>query len=248
MNYYNEYDKNAAAWLRELIKAGLIPEGTVDERSIVDVKPEELNGYTQCHFFAGIGGWSYALQLAGWDGPVWTGSCPCQPFSSAGKGKGTDDERHLWPEFARLIRECRPATVFGEQVASEEWLDVASTDLEVQGYSVGAAVLRADCIGADHARRRLYWVASNANGERQPQSWKCKQDPGDYAQDAFGEADRLVDAVRRKALPFLCGGHDGIPGRVGQVACTGFGNAIVPQVAAEFIQAYMEIKSKGSNQ
>ncbi len=83
--YYNEIDPHAAAWLRELIKAGHITDGEVDERSIEDVTPEDLLGFTQCHFFAGIGGWSYALRLAGWpdDRPVWTGSCPCQPFSAA---------------------------------------------------------------------------------------------------------------------------------------------------------------------
>jgi len=120
MNYYNEHDPKAAAWLRENIKSGLIPQGEVDERSITEIKPHELTNFTQCHFFAGIGGWSLALQLAGWpaDRSVWTGSCPCQPFSSAGKGLGDKDERHLWPVFFDLIAKCRPQTVFGEQVAS----------------------------------------------------------------------------------------------------------------------------------
>jgi hypothetical protein len=88
--YYNEIDPKAAAWLRELIKQGHIADGVVDERSIVDVSPDELRGFTQCHFFAGIGVWSYALRSAGWadDRPVWTGSCPCQPFSSAGRRGG----------------------------------------------------------------------------------------------------------------------------------------------------------------
>ena len=54
--YYNEIDRFAAAWLRELIKAGLLPDGEVDERSIADVSPGDLAGFTQCHFFAGIGG------------------------------------------------------------------------------------------------------------------------------------------------------------------------------------------------
>ena len=120
MNYYNEFDPKAAAWLRQLIAAGLIPPGEVDTRSITDVSPNDLRPFMQCHFFAGIGGWPLALQLAGWPAtrPVWTGSCPCQPFSSAGKQLGTADERHLWPVFANLIRECRPSVVFGEQVAS----------------------------------------------------------------------------------------------------------------------------------
>src|SRR6185369_15459542 len=140
--YYNEIDPYAAQWLRNLIAANLIAPGDVDERSIVDVRPAELAGYTQCHFFAGIGGWSYALRLAGWadDRPVWTGSCPCQPLSSAGKRKGHADERHLWPAFHRLIAECRPATVFGEQVASKdgrEWFSAVRADLEGSGYACG---------------------------------------------------------------------------------------------------------------
>ena len=64
--YYNEFDPFAAAWLRELIAAGLVASGDVDERSIVDVQAGDVAGYAQCHFFAGIGGWSYALRLAGW--------------------------------------------------------------------------------------------------------------------------------------------------------------------------------------
>src|SRR5215471_7406564 len=115
--YYNEMDPQKAAWLRELIKAGVIAPGEVDERSITDVEPDDLVGYAQCHFFAGIGVWSYALRLAGWpdDRPVWTGSCPCPSFSVAGKGRGFADPRHLWPAWYRLIRQCRPRTVFGEQ-------------------------------------------------------------------------------------------------------------------------------------
>jgi DNA (cytosine-5)-methyltransferase 1 len=162
--YYNEIDPFAAAWLRELIRAGLIAYGDVDERSIEDVRPSELAEYTQCHFFAGIGGWSAALQLAGWpdDRPVWTGSCPCQPFSAAGKGTGFADERHLWPAFHWLIEQCRPVRVFGEQVAGKNglaWLDLVSTDLESLGYACGAVVAPACGFGAPHKRERLYWVA-----------------------------------------------------------------------------------------
>lgn len=164
--YYNEFDKQKAAWLRELIRMGMIAPGEVDERSIHDVRADDLRGFTQCHFFAGIGVWSYALRQAGWpdEGPVWTGSCPCQPFSAAGKRKGTADERHLWPEWFRLVRECRPTVIFGEQVASKggmSWLDLVYADLEGQGYSVGALDLCAAGVGAPHIRQRLYFVGDS---------------------------------------------------------------------------------------
>ena len=170
MNYYNEFDPQAAQWLRNLIAAGLIPAGDVDERSIEDVIPNELRGYTQCHFFAGIAGWSLALDLAGWprDRPVWTGSCPCQPFSAAGKGDGFKDERHLWPAFQHLIAQCRPSIVFGEQVASkatDAWVDLVHADLENMGYAFGCIPFSAASIGAPHIRDRNYWVA-NANDAR----------------------------------------------------------------------------------
>lgn len=135
MNFYNENDPKAAAWLRELIKAGQLPQGHVDERSILEIKSDELKPYTQCHFFAGIGGWPLALHFAGWpeDKPAWTGSCPCQPFSDAGKGLGEADPRHLWPTWFRLIEQRNPTVIFGEQVASKSafgWLDGVFSDLE----------------------------------------------------------------------------------------------------------------------
>lgn len=162
--YYNEHDPFAAEWLRNLISAGHIAPGDVDERDIQDVRPDELRAYTQCHFFAGIGVWSHSLRKAGWPDsrPVWTGSCPCQPFSAAGKGGGFDDERHLWPAFFHLIEQCAPRVVFGEQVASKDglaWLDLVQADLEGAGYAVGAFDLCAAGFGAPHIRQRLYWVA-----------------------------------------------------------------------------------------
>ena len=163
--YYNEIDPKAAAWLRELIKRGLIADGVVDERSIIDVAPDELRDFTQCHFFAGIGVWSYALRSAGWadDRPVWTGSCPCQPFSAAGRRGGVDDERHLWPHWHHLISQCHPATIFGEQVASKDglgWLDLVCADMEATGYAIGAADLCAAGVGAPHIRQRLFFGAT----------------------------------------------------------------------------------------
>ncbi|ATZ34716.1 DNA cytosine methyltransferase [Escherichia coli] len=163
--YYNEIDPFAAQWLRNLIAAGHIAPGEVDERSIEDVTPDDLRGFTQCHFFAGIGVWSHSLRLAGWpdDRPVWTGSCPCQPFSAAGKGDGFADERHLWPHFFHLISERRPQHVFGEQVASgnaNAWFDLVQADLEGLGYAFGLVPFTSAGIGAPHIRERAYWVAN----------------------------------------------------------------------------------------
>lgn len=168
--YYNEFNPDAAQWLRNLIDAGHIAPGYVDERSIEDVHPGDLRDFTQCHFFAGIGVWSYALRQAGWPDtrPVWTGSCPCQPFSAAGKGAGFDDERHLWPAFHHLIKECAPATVIGEQVASKDadaWIDLVHTDLEALGYAFGAIPFPSAGVGAPHIRDRIYWVG-HANNPR----------------------------------------------------------------------------------
>lgn len=170
--YYNEIDPFAAQWLRNLIAGGHIAPGEVDERSIEDVTPDDLRGFTQCHFFAGIGVWSHSLRLAGWpdDKPVWTGSCPCQPFSTAGKGDGFADERHLWPAFFHLISECRPQHVFGEQVAAgnaNAWFDLVQTDLEGLGYAFGLVPFTSAGIGAPHIRERAYWVAESAGEQRQ---------------------------------------------------------------------------------
>lgn len=162
--YYNEIDPFAAQWLRNLIAGGHIAPGEVDERSIEDVTPDDLRGFTQCHFFAGIGVWSHSLRLAGWpdDKPVWTGSCPCQPFSAAGKGDGFADERHLWPAFFHLISERRPQHVFGEQVAAGNaniWFDLVQADLEGMDYTFGLVPFTSASIGAPHIRERAYWVA-----------------------------------------------------------------------------------------
>jgi DNA (cytosine-5)-methyltransferase 1 len=164
--YYNEHDPYPAQWIRNLIKAGLIPDGDVDERSITDVAADDVRGYRQCHFFAGIGVWSHSLRLAGWDDDraVWTGSCPCQPFSVAGKRAGFDDERHLWPAWFKLIAQCRPGVVFGEQVSSKDavaWIDAVFDDMEAAGYACGAVDLPACGVGAPHIRQRHFWLADS---------------------------------------------------------------------------------------
>lgn len=251
MVYYNEFDQKAAAWLRQLIKSGLIANGEVDERSIVDVRGSDLAGFAQCHFFAGIAGWSYALRIAGWpdEKPVWTGSCPCQPFSNSGEKNRQSDERHLCPDFARLIGECKPAIVFGEQVETAipaGWLDDAFDDLEAKAYACASTVLTARGAGARHERKRIYWVAkslcegpqgSNETGKglritAGASPAECG-DRGVYAR-ILHEPDAL--SVRKT---------DGLSRGVGFVH--GFGNAIVPQVAAEFIRACVGFSSDGTS-
>jgi len=221
--YYNEIDPFAAAWLRNLIAAGHLPAGDVDERSIVNVRADDLVGYTQVHFFAGVGGWPLALRLAGIpdDAPVWTGSCPCQPFSVAGKGRGADDERHLWPEMRRLVAECRPAIVVGEQVAGRaglDWLSAVRSDLEGLGYAVGAADLCAAGVGAPHLRQRLYWGAVADSMHTGWASWWTEPGGGQTARG--GGAVRLAYAHNAR-LEGRRSGRDGAaeraarPGGVG---------------------------------
>lgn len=205
--YYNEFDPYAAQWLRNLIAAGRIAPGIVDERSIEDVTPADLAGFTQCHFFAGVGVWSLALRKAGWpdDRPVWTGSCPCQPFSTAGAGAGFADPRHIWPSFAWLIRQCSPAVVFGEQVASkavEPWVDLVHADLEALGYAFGAVPFPSAGVGAPHIRDRLFWVADGNSLRREGLQRESSGglDRGNDQQRALlglgssGEAGRMADA------------------------------------------------------
>ncbi len=240
--YHNEHDPYSAQWTRNLMSKGLIPDGFVDERDVRDVQPMDLWGYSRWHFFSGIAGWAYALRLAGVpdDYPgVWTGSCPCQPFSAAGRGKGFADERHLWPAWFQLIREYRPAIVFGENVEAavrHRWLDVVFSDLEGCGYACGAAVLPAAGVGAPQARARIYWLAhANDQGLSRP------LDQRRGLRGVLGPAS--AERGNGSLSPWLydCANPDsivadhGLRRPVGQVR--GFGNAIVPQVAAAFIEA-----------
>ena len=205
-NYYNEIDPFAAQWLRELINAGLIGDGDVDERSIEDIKPDELVGYTQCHFFAGIGVWALALRNAGWpdNRPVWTGSCPCQPFSAAGAQAGFEDARHLWPSLAWLIKQCGPSVVAGEQVASksvEPWIDLVHADLEALDYAFGCIAFPSAGVGSPHIRDRAYWVGnSNESGSQRLSRDGCtegrKGSSGPVTE--AGLSGRLADTAREQ--------------------------------------------------
>ncbi|HFG4649861.1 TPA: DNA cytosine methyltransferase [Salmonella enterica subsp. diarizonae serovar 61:r:z53] len=178
--YYNEIDPFAAAWLRNLIDAGCIAPGVVDTRSIEEVTANDLKGFTQCHFFAGIGVWSYAMRCAGWPDscPVWTGSCPCQPFSQSGKRRGFNDPRHLWPTWFDLVSQCRPHVIFGEQVASKDgltWFDAVQLNLEEAEYAVAVVDLCAAGFGAPHIRQRLFWVADATYKQHQKRLSGCTE-------------------------------------------------------------------------
>ncbi len=224
--YYNEIDGYCCDWLSNLMDAGLITPGTIDDRSIADVQPDDVRGYKRVHWFAGIAGWDIALRLAGWpdDRPVWTGSCPCQKFSSAARGRNTAED--LWPFWLPLITADRPREIFGEQVANRGWIDRLCDDLEPLGYEVGAAVLPACSVGKDHARPRLYF-ACHADRNSEPRL------PVD------GKVDRMS---RRGSDAGSMGTSNGIRHRASQLRA--YGNAIVPHVAAEFIGAFMSASQR----
>ncbi|WP_233971707.1 DNA cytosine methyltransferase [Pectobacterium versatile] len=251
--YYNEIDPYAAQWLRNLIAAGHIAPGDVDERSIEDVKPDDLRHYTQCHFFAGIGVWSYALRRAGWpdDKPVWTGSCPCQPFSAAGKGNGFADERHLWPAFFHLFKQCKPSVAFGEQVASKDglrWFDLVQTDLENTGYAAAAVDLCAAGVGAPHIRQRLFWVANSVlSDEKRLGSvsvpLESKQETirsGAANYWTFDDVIRCSDGRTRPIKSSIQPLANGNTRRVGRLRA--YGNAINAEAAKEFIAAFLDVR------
>lgn len=256
MIYYNDFDRNCQDWLRWLSVRNMIAPGYVDAGGIDDVDPFQLGAFHQCHFFAGIGGWSLALRLAGWhdNKSVWTGSCPCQPYSSAGKRKGKDDERDLWPIWFKIIDRVRPNTIFGEQVPTaikHGWLDRTCDDLESIGYTVWSAVLGAHSVGAPHIRQRLYFGATMGytNGKRRKikpvpiEKWQGLLETagiGDGTWADYWQDTQLTECRDGKLRPIptepgLCPVAHGVPNRVALLH--GYGNAIVPQVAAAFIKA-----------
>lgn len=236
--YYNDIDPENVAILRDLIKRGMIPDGEVDGRSIEDVRPDDLAGFRQCHFFAGSGGWPLALRLAGIrdDSNVWTGSPPCQPFSPAGLGLGFADARHLAPAFCWLIAQCRPAIVFGEQVdgaIGKGWLDRVAGDLESSGYAFGAAVLQASSVDAWHKRNRL-WFGADTFGDEQP--W---EEPRCGEAGRMGRVEQSIswDTPWEVALAQFRVLDHALPRCV--AATDAARNAIVPEVAAAFASAYL---------
>lgn len=257
--YYNEINPYDVIWLKNLISSGEIPNGDVDDRSIENVRPKDLDGYTSCHFFAGIGGWPLALRIAGWpdDRPVWTGSCPCTRYSNAGKKDGRENEIHLWPTWYGLIAEQAPSVIFGEQVANAityGWMDEVFHDLENKMYACASAVLRACAVNKDHERRRLFFVAQREKhddyrasaqiqgpDERQTLE-RQKMGDAEFCDAAtLGKFQVCSDGLKRKTFAGITLFSHGLPDQLDIEQA--FGNAIVPKLASEFIAAYMEISS-----
>lgn len=262
--YYNDNAPHAIKYLKHHISKCLIADGDIDERSIEDVTPRDLEGYTQHHFFAGIGGWSHALRLAGWPDSkaVWTISCPCQPFSQAGKGLGFNDERHLWPAVYWLISQYKPSVIFGEQSASpaaRSWLDLVSTDMEALDFAIAAADLCAASVGAPQIRQRIFWLANahrdgryktgNSQSEKRydglERDNRSSQGRGnsDTYNNFWGDIDWLGcrDGRFRPIEPGTFPMANGVSQRVSKLR--GIGNSIVPQLASAFIQAASRCES-----
>jgi DNA (cytosine-5)-methyltransferase 1 len=234
--YYNENNKYCAQWLRNLMAGGYIPDGDIDERSIEEVKESDVQGYVQCHFFAGIGGWAYAGRLAGWpdDCPVWTGSPPCQDNSVAGAiwnvRAGLRGHRsglaHIWID---LMERVRPPVVFFENVPGiKKWISEIERRMEGIGYSVSRKDIASWDIGALDKRERV-WIVADINGKRlsltrpsRPlsftgQPWRT------ITRNLWREPNNTNGRIRY-----------GVPSRV--ECLRAYGNAINPHVAAEIIR------------
>ncbi|MFT8718792.1 DNA cytosine methyltransferase [Acetobacter sp.] len=214
--YYNEWDKDTAEWLRALIAAGEIPDGFVDTRSIRDVRPEDLVGYRQWHFFAGIGGWPLALRWAGLEGRagIVTGSPPCQPFSVAGKQLAQDDERHLAPVWLNIVLAIRPELIFGEQVwaaVNKCWIDDLFERAEAAGYACAAAGIPAAGVGAPHQRDRLFFGMADASRELDD-GRRCIRKKG-WPEHTDGGESCILAARSRAGLERHAGNGDHSKGR-----------------------------------
>ena len=240
--YYNDSHPYAVAWLRALIREGLLPAGDVDDRDIRDVCLSDLRGYRQCHFFAGMGGWPLILEQMGWpeNRQIWTGSCPCQSISSAGQRNGSEDKRHLWPEFFRLIEAFRPRVVIGEQVSGglgAEWLAAVFMDLEEADYAIAGADLPAATAGAPHIRQRLWFGASAGDATA---GWPIR--PKGWITQSQGMWDRAIKVpctdgktrrIREGLVPLA------LPSQMRLEQLKAIGNAVVPSVGGLFLRAWL---------
>jgi len=161
---------------------------------------------------------------------VVTGGYPCQPFSIAGKQKGEQDPRHLWPEMFRIIKECRPSWVIGENVSGhiKFGLDTVLDNLESEGYSARTFNISASSIGAWHKRERVWIVASNSNSERKYSRNASKKGTTNARELQGGKRRNTRTMEVWDVEPKLGRVAHGIPNKPHRIRA--LGNSVVPQI------------------
>lgn len=166
-----------------------------------------------------------------------TGGFPCQPFSVAGKQRGKGDDRYLWPEMLRVIREARPAWIIGENVAGivNMALDQVHTDLEAEGYEVESLIIPACGVDAWHKRERAWIIANSTGIGIQGLRSGGEQESCPHEGQALSvRGCEGSEYAKWTSQPVMDRVVNGLPNRVDRIK--GLGNAIVPQVAAEIIR------------
>lgn len=177
-----------------------------------------------------------------------TGGFPCQPFSQAGKRRGTADDRYLWPEMLRVIQLTKPTWIIGENVGGfVTWnegmvLEQVCLDMETEGYEVQPFIIPACAVNAPHRRDRVWIVAHRQNNrgdwwtkeqrrqEENKQKWENLRDKSCRENCGLDWETHWLEVATR-----LCRMDDGLPKRVDRLRA--LGNAIVPQVAIEIMKA-----------
>ena len=187
---------------------------------------------------------------------ILTGGFPCQPYSASGLRKGKEDERHLWPEMLRAVREIQPPYIVGENVLGiVNWnrglvFDEVQADLEAEGYEVFPVVLPACAKNGDHQRYRVWFIGYSKSKRRQAGLPKRKE----QEQPTYGNGnENIIELGNFRptiASSFFGSGNDGLPERLDGITFSkwreesikAYGNAIVPQIAFEIFKAIMNVQ------
>jgi DNA (cytosine-5)-methyltransferase 1 len=184
---------------------------------------------------------------------ILTGGFPCQPYSSQGERKGKADERHLFPDMLRCIKEIKPKWIIGENVRGlVNWnggmvFNEVCDDLERQGYEVQSFLIPAASVNTQHKRERIWFIAYNASNSN------CFRLEGKTTNCNLGWEKRLRECniqelYTKQGSPTvtpICGENDGLPRELDRItfpkwrieSVKAYGNAIVPQVAFEIFKA-----------